>query len=344
MPVRIIFRGLILFNFPKAGEANAGKLVACLINKPEFTGERENAIRRHGEPGKHEHYHSGEIQILSDEEAPGHDPKPVLLDPPENGVRQDVDIIVPGDDQKPVRTAPSFDNHVPELETIIEKASDAIKGAGRTEPGNRKLIQNVVTVDRGVAHVKNVINWDENGYPLAGKQAPPRQRPGAPVLLKFMGSTVRGHMASEVIVEIAHATGVDLQSNNKRLKGPRNGPRRANHRVPLDTVEVLVTNYEFRRDGKIPWGLDYQWLFETVGYNAARLQGDEFTGWSSFARRYDRESFERETDQFFGGSQDPIGRPFPYIESEDSVALLRPLTDDDNPPVCAFGKTRTRLP
>ena len=347
MPVRIIFRGLILFNFPKTGEANEGKLVACLINKPELTGGFDEASKPHPGGGPHEHDHSAEIQILSDEDAPGHEPKPVLLRAPVNGVRQDVEIIVPGDGQKPVSTAPSFDNHVPELETIIAKASDAIKGAGRTDPGNRRLIQNVVTVDRGVAHVKKVINWDEDGYPLSGNPADRRQRPGAPVLLKFMGSTVRGHMASEVVVEIDDATSIDIRTSDKKpkaLNGPKKGPVRPNHRVPLDTVEVLVQNYEFRRNGPVAWGLDYQWLFETVGYNAAPLGGDEFTGWSAFARRYDRSSFESETRLFLGGWENPVGRPFPYIESVDSLTLLRPLTDDDNPPVCAFGKTRTRLP
>jgi hypothetical protein len=340
VPVRIIFRGLILFHLPKTGP-----FVACLINKPELTGGFENASKLHRGHGPHEHDHSGEIQILSDEDAPGHDPKPVLLRAPVNGVRQDVDIIVPGDSQKPVSTAPSFDNHVPELETIIAKATDAIRRAGRDDPGNRKLIQNVVTVDRGVAHVRNVVNWDEDGHPLSGPRAARRGRPGAPVLLKFMGSTVRGHIASEVIVEIDDATSIELRSSgttSRALNGSRKGPVRPNHRVPLDTVEVLVTNYEFRRNGPVAWGLDYQWLFETVGYRPAELAGDEFTRWTTFARNYDSQSFDSETDLLLGGRSHTEGLPFPYIESVDSLSPLSPLSDDDNPPVCTFAKTQIK--
>ena len=341
MPVRIIFRGLILFHIPETGP-----LVACLINKPELTGGFDNASRAHKGHGPHEHDHSGEIQILSDENATGYDPKPVLLRAPVNDVRQDVAIIVPGVGEKRVSTARSFDNHVPELETIIAKATDAIKRAGRKDPGNRKLIQNVVTVDRGVAHVRKVINWDEDGHPLRGKDAPRRERPGAPVLLKFMGSTVRGHMASEVVVEIDDATGIELQSSDKAsraLNGSRKGPVHPNHRVPLDTVEVLVTNYEFRRDGPVAWGLDYQWLFETVGYLPAELASDEFRRWSTFARHYDPESFDSETDLLLSGPNHTEGLPFPYIESADSLTPLSPLTDDDNPPVCAFAKTQIKV-
>lgn len=339
MPVRIIFRGLMLFHFPKAGEANAGKLVACLINDSELTGGFENASIPHKQHGRHEHHHSAEIQVLDD----GRDPKPVLL--PE---RADVDIVVLGDNQKPVSTAPSFDDHVPDLETIIAKGTDAIRDAGRRDADRKpELIQNVVTVDRGVAHVKKVINWDEDGYPLSGKPADRRRRPGAPALLKFMGSTVRGHMASEVVVEIDDASSIELRSTDKKskaLNGRRKGPVRPNHRVPLDTVEVLVTNYEFRRDGPVAWGLDYQWLFEAVGYPAVPLGGDEFERWSAFARQYDPSSFENETLLLLGGQNNPVGRPFPYIESVDSLTLLRPLTDDDNPPVCAFGKTKITVP
>jgi hypothetical protein len=155
-------------------------------------------------------------------------------------------------------------------------------------------------------------------------------------------------MASEVVVEIDDATGIELQQSSgkasRALNGSRKGPVRPNHRVPLDTVEVLVTNYEFRREGPVAWGLDYQWLFETVGYGEAALGGDEFTGWSAFAERYDPSSFISETDLFLRGRANPFGRPFPYIESVDSLSPLRPMTDDDNPPVCAFGKTKISVP
>jgi hypothetical protein len=330
VPVRIIFRGLTLFQFPETGP-NAGKLVVYLINKPELTGGFENASRPQRGHGRHEHDHSGEIQILSGE-GQGHDSKPVLL---ERGVN--VDIVVPGTGDQPVSWSPSFERYVPNLDTVIANGTDAVRNAGRGDP-NLGLIQNVVTVDRGVAHVKHVIDWDQERYPLSGNPDERGQRPGSPVLVTFMGSSIGGHMASEVIVEIDNADEVDLRSKQeKKLNGRRKGTDQPNHRVPIGTVEVLVTNYEFRRDGPVAWGLDYQWLFETVGYRAAELAGQEFEDWSTFARRFDPESYESERALLLEGPNRTVGRPFPYIASEGSLTPLQPLTDQHNPPVCASG-------
>jgi hypothetical protein len=108
-------------------------------------------------------------------------------------------------------------------------------------------------------------------------------------------------------------------------------------------VEVLVTNYEFRREEPVAWGLDYQWLFETAGYGTVDLAGPELNAWSIFASSYDRESYESERALLLEGPDHTVGRPFPYIASVDSLTLLRPLTDDYNPPVCAFGKTKLKI-
>ena len=333
MPVRIIFRGLMLFEFPETGP-NAGKLVAYFINKPKLTGGMAKAANAPKAHGPHEHDHSGEIQVLS-EEGPGHDQRPVLLNPGVN-----VDILIEG--EKRVLRARSFDRHVPDLADIIANATDAIRNAGRGDP-DRTLIQNVVTVDRGVAHVKNVINWDEEGYPLTGNPADAGERPASPVLLKFMGSRIRGHMASEVVVEVENADRLRLKSEEKKLNGERVRIGRPNHRVPPETVEVLVTNYEFRREGPVAWGLDYQWLFETVGYRAAELAGPEFDSWALFASAYDRASFDSERTLLLDGPNHTIGRPFPYIRSVEALSPLQPLTDQYNPPVCAFAVTKIGL-
>jgi hypothetical protein len=322
-----------LFQLPDSPQ---GKLVAYLINKPELTGGLAVSSKPQQGHGRHEHDHSAEIQILSGE-GEGHDPRPVLLEPNLN-----VDLVVTTGN-KGVTTAPSFDRHVPDCETIMANGIGAIKNVVRGTP-NTKLIQNVVTVDAGVAHVKRVINWDEEGYPLSGNRADRGERPGAPALLKFMGSSIRGHMASEVVVEVdAQEVTLKSKSKDKRLNGKKKGSNSPNHRAPIGSVEVLVSNYEFRRDGPVAWGLDYQWLFETVGYPAADLSGPEFDAWSIFARSYDRESYESERALLLGGTNHTEGRPFPYIPSVDSVTLLRPLSDDDNPPVCAFGKTTLKI-
>ena len=331
MPVRIIFRGLVLFQFPETGP-NVGRLVASLINNRALTGGFENASRPQPGHGRHEHDHSAEIQILTGE-GPGHDPRPRLLRPD-----VDVDIVVRG--EKKITRARSFDRHVPDLAAVIANGIEPVRTAGRGEP-NTTLIQNVVTVDRGVVRAKNVIDWDQEGHPLSGNPAERGERPGSPVLVKFMGSNVRGHMASEVIVEIDDADQVDLRSaQDPKLNGPRRGTGRPSHRVPPETVEVLVTNYEFRRDRPVAWGLDYQWLFETAGYRPAELAGPEFEAWRRFAVNYDQESFESETAVLLGGPNHTVGRPFPYIESVDALTPLQPLTDQHNPPVCLHGYIR----
>jgi len=224
-----------------------------------------------------------------------------------------------------------------------EQSSLTYLNAGRGNP-NTRLIQNVITVDRGIARVKNVTDWDEEGYPLSGNRADRGQRPGSPVLVKFMGCNVRGHVASEVVIEIDKADEVELKTaRGHPLNGRRRGTSRPNHRVPQGTVEVLVTNYEFRREGPVAWGLDYQWLFETVGYRAAELGGAEFERWRVFATAYDSDSFESETALLLEGANHTVGRPFPYIESVESLSPLQPLADQYNPPVCLNGKTKLRV-
>ena len=339
MAVRIVFRGLILFAFPREGRPNANKLVAYLLNDNDLTGGLEVAKNPpKKEHGKHEHHHSGEIQIV-DDGLGKYDPKPVMLD---RGM--DVDIVIPGD--KGVTTARSFNDFVPNLEDVVAGATGALKGIRRADPPlpKSRLIQNQITVDRGVVHVKNVINWDEEGYPLRGREAPNGQRPGAPVLVNFMGSTVKGHVASEVIVEIADANEVELVTKQEKLHGKRKGSDRPNHRVPPDTVEVLVTNFEFRRDKPVAWGLDYQWLFEAAGYDAVDLAGPQFDEWIAFASNYDAAALDSERRQLLTGDNFTRGRPFPYIRSADALSSLTPLTDQYNPPVCLFGTTLRPFP
>jgi len=336
VPVRIIFRGLILFQFPDTEPPGGRRLVAYLINNPTLTGGLEHAAADHPGHGRHEHDHSAEIQILTGD-GPGHDPRPRLLSP---GV--DVDIIVDG--VKNVERTRSFDRHVPDLGTIIANGTAAVRNAGRGQP-NTDLIQNVISVDRGIVRVKKVTEWDEEGHPLSGNPNDRGERPGSHVLVKFMGSTSRGHMASEVIVEIDDANEVTLRSRqDPQWNGRRRGTNRPNHRVPPDTVEILVTNYEFRRERPVAWGLDYQWLFETVGYRAAELGGAEFQAWRGFARTYDRASFDSETELLLSGPNHTVGRPFPYIESVGSLAPLQPLADQHNPPVCLHGITSIIIP
>ena len=105
MPVRIIFRGLILFELPDTGD-NKGKLVAQLINKrdipnrPKQTGPKP---KDHSAPhGPHEHDHGGRIQIAS-----GDDKTDVLI-PLGFQDREVITVRVPDTATTSVRAEQSF--------------------------------------------------------------------------------------------------------------------------------------------------------------------------------------------------------------------------------------------
>jgi hypothetical protein len=305
VPVRIVFEGLTLFQFPETGP-HAGKLVAYLINDAESAKTRP------------EHDHDTEVLILTGEER-GNELVPKILTRDAT-----LDITVPG--PKGARPSTSFRQHVPDLGAVIEKATPAIRNAGRRAP-NIGLIQNMVTVDRGIVRVKDVTVWDQGGYPLSGDSAEIGERATSPVAVKFMGSTVRGHIASNVAVEIDAEEVQLVCDHDNRFNVPKRGSANPTdtHILP-GTVEIRITNYE--RAGKpTPWGLDFQWLFQAAGYNEADLGGTEFEAWVVAGRAYDSKLFDEEREMFLRDGT--VGRPFPYIESTDSLTLLHPLT---NPP------------
>ena len=312
MPVRIIFRGLMLFQIPETGP-NANKLVAYLINDAAFEG---------ASPG-HPHDHDAEIQILTGAEN-GNALLPKVLK------REATLNIVAPRGRKGVRARRSFSDHLPDLGTIFANATQAVRDAGRGAP-NRGLVQNVVTVDGGIVRVKDVVGWDEGGFPLAGDPDGVLlgERATAPAPVRFAGSRVRGHIASEVVVEI-DATGVKLEcDHDNRFNIPATGSEKPyDPHLPARTVEILITNFERPGDKPTPWGLDFQWLFQAAGYNAADLSGDEFDAWVSAGTAYDERLFKRERTMFLAGDpgKETIGRPFPFIDGSSSLTPLNPLT------------------
>ena len=96
MSVRIIFRGLILFRFPGT-MPNPDRIVAHLINKPQLPSRPENKNAKKPKDG-HEHYHGGEIQVLTGvESATGRVPEPLLP-----GESIDITVIRGKDLKKPL--------------------------------------------------------------------------------------------------------------------------------------------------------------------------------------------------------------------------------------------------
>jgi hypothetical protein len=327
----------MLFRFPRAGEDNEGKFVALLINPA--LGGTARAAAKPSRRGPRDHL--GTIQIVR-----GADDD--VLVPKRLPAR--VDIAITGG--PPLTRAPSFDAHVANLETIISKGTKDVQSAnqpkGQPKP---ELIQHVVTVDRGLVRVKDVMAWDEGGFPLEGGRGN-GNRASAPVLLSFVGSRVDGHMASEVIIEADDDDVVEVQlrssdKQDKDLNGPKTGGPKPGHRhVPPNAVEILVTNYEPPSNKPSAWGLDFQWLFETAGYNVADLSTDgRFNDWVTMGTRYNPDLLneERRTMLQGPGDNNTIGQPFPFVSSTASITPLKPLASPRNPPVCPFATTDVQI-
>ena len=324
MAVRIVFRGLMLFHFPDTGP-NAGRLVAWLIDPAAAAARPEPRARAARNPRDH----SAEIQVVHG--AARRELIHTALRPGDN-----VDIAITGG--QPIARGQSFGDHVANLERIIQRGTPAVQGAARGNP-NRQLVRNVVTVDRGLVRVKDVMAWDEGAFPLGGGSGTGNQ-PSSPVRLNFVGSEFQGHMASEVIVEVDDAVRVQLMSGNGALNGPRNGSAQPRHRhVPPNTVEILVINYEPPAVRPTPWGLDFQWLFDAVGYTPASLVGARFNAWIALGTQYDPGLLATERADMLGGPQNDVGWPFPYIDPARPLTALTPLASPRNPPVCPFAFT-----
>jgi hypothetical protein len=317
----------MLFQIP---ESKPEKLVAYMINKPDSPpGSMPSTMAAAAESQEHAHYHRTEIQILTGAEA-----GPEVLKP---GATLN---IITG--EKGVTLRSSFEAHIPNLQTVIDRAP-AFRDLKRRDTLDETLIQNVITVDGGIVRARNVATWDQGGYPLTKDRADPRgyplskdpndigAQPDLLAILKFMGSTVQGHMATDVVVEISDSESVELECkpDDDRFDGKRNASTSPNPHVPPGTVEILVSNYEAPTEKPTPWGLDFQWLFQAAGYPPADLSksdDSEFEKWVEAATAYDKELFENEWRVFFGGQDRTIGLPFPYLLDANGLTALTPLT------------------
>jgi hypothetical protein len=338
VPVRIFFRGLVLFRFPTTGP-NANKLVAELISEPP------NRTTPAGvPPGQDDH--EAEIQVIS-----GLNDRQLLPTGLRYGAH--VNISIRGCSGGIQRT-PSFDAHVPKISRLATMTRPAlVKG-----PEDDRYVRNTITVDCGKVRVKDVVIWDESGFPLAQK-GNIGTVPAAAAQVKFMGVDVMGHAANECVVEAADTDTVAIESPEQHeIAQETKSVRRRNQRAQSNTTDVLIRNYEYQREKPVPWGMDFQWMFARLGYSTVNLAGPEFDAFNAAAGSYDSTLLADDRRSLLPGNE---GHPFPYIIADNTCRLttlfpsgrlagshppsglvtLKPpgstATDIDSRPVCVPG-------
>jgi hypothetical protein len=372
MPVRIIFRGLILFSFPETGD-DAGKLVARLINKPNIRRRRQDTTNDRPPHGPHEHRHDAQMHITTDEEgarregarkaaaAQGQPPKETDVQGPpiDLAVGERVDITAFGAKDLPpgvpnVRPSASFISHVPRLSSIIAAGTPNVQEMAIPKDDLRpdpNLVRNIVTVDRGIVRARQMVTWDEGGFPLLGTE--PAMEPAWPGFVKFVGSDVKGYVASEFVVDI-DAVGVNVGRTTKDKQGKphkhetqHQGRGALNHDVPYGMTDLLFTNYEYQDITALPYGMDFQWLFEAAGYPAVDL-ADGLNEWAGIAEAFNPDVYKHERQMLLDPVRTPaeledyrMGRPFPYLIQDPFNPTKKgrlASTDEDYRPICIGGR------
>ena len=371
MPVRIHFRGLILFQFD-----DEKRLVAELISDPRRKGKTGAA------PGPDDH--EPEIQVATGEdfrhlldvnakrafqqatrairierskvneterrfaeiatafrnEASASVPIgadiPHLLLPRRLNDGFNVEISVPDNETVGVTRARSFDDYVPDVNRLAMMAK-----LPRLKVTPKKLkqdyVRNTVTVDCGTIGVSEVVTWDA-GYSM--DELAPVDRPSSPATIKFMGVDFRGHAAIECMIHVPHDTVTIRVTDSKGqpvYKADYSSSGGPNQLAPENATEIMIQNYEYQRSQPVPWGMDFQWLFARWGYGTVDL-GAELDVFRSLPRAQELARLLKEdSDSLLKGRK---GRPFPYIVSNVSVTRLTPLsplTGTQGRPRCVQG-------
>jgi hypothetical protein len=297
---------LVLFRFPKEG-SDAGKLVAQLITEP--AGKASGP-----------HHHQTEIQILTGRRHT----------PPQNLNHGDhIDVAIPG--KGTVTKSISFERFVPKLSEVAANSNNASISGGPKGPPNAGFVRNEITVNRGIIRARSLVTWDSGGFPLSGSAG---EQASQPAEVKFLGSTTHGYMANECVLEVLDADSAQISASDRELQGTHQSVRAPNPHTSNDTLEIVVSNYEFQRRKPVPWGMDFQWLFMAAGYGTVDLSGDELTRFKAFGAAYDRELFDEDRSTLL--PLDPVGLPFPYLVGEPKAPLTA-LAEPDARPVCVPG-------
>jgi hypothetical protein len=300
MRVRIIFRGLVLFEFEKprgTGGQERGALTARLVNDPNPMGPESNM-----------HKHSPTVGIIGRTAPDGarHVVNGVPLPPAETRFEmQSPEGIANG-----VTATTGFDNYVPRLKQMRELEL--------TRKPSLDQFPRIV-IPHGTIRSRDLVSWDsEDGNP--------------PAAVAFMDTFHRGFVANEAVVDIGDDTDFDEDDPARYLSIASRNYDLPEQLWPLakgdnyiqetdpNTVEILVTNFAPQRRRGVFWSLHYQWFFEVAGYATKDYtKTPQYQSFERVARAYDQLEWEADKDMV------KLGHPFPFIITDD-IEFPQPFT------------------
>lgn len=318
MRVRIIFRGLVLFQFERSREESSGlphrgRLRAWLIG---------GADSKHP-PGDLRHVHTPTMGIIG-RVARRRGTKTLEILDLKSGLNRGATTISLAGAADGVSPSLAFDEHVPRLTTMYDEPPSAPK---------HSVSPTWIDVPHGTIRSRDLVSWDFEG--------------NRPIEVAFMSTKYRGFVANEAVVDIGDdndyeddddnrvatiASTTDLlrylptdpvirrellPSGAKRLEElalwPLTKGNAYRDETDPNTLEILITNFAPQRRRSVFWSLHYQWLFAASGFGNKRFTDSaEFKAFKASALAYDRTEWAID-------SMVRIDKPFPYLVTDGAV-------------------------
>ena len=291
MRARIIFRGLVLFEFEKPrsekGPSDRGKLTAWLISHPKDMDS----------PMGQMHAHRPRIGVIARDATTNRE---FIVNgqsiPSGETAIQLIGQTVPAG----VVPTSGFDDHVPRLALLHEGTPD---GKSMLEESPR------IVIPHGQIRPRDFVSWDSDGNPASA--------------VAFMGTTWRGFVANEAVVDVGdddleggdptHCLELGSEDSEfHKLLSPLSVGADFQDETDPNTVEILITNFSPQRRRAVFWSLHYQWLFDALGYGRKDYTPTgQFKDFESIAKAYDGAQWQDDRNAM------SLGQPFPYIITDD---------------------------
>jgi hypothetical protein len=232
-------------------------------------------------------------------------------------------LVSPNAPPDGVFTTPGFDDYVPNLATLKPTPRGTVR---------EDYVMSEIILPHGNLRARDLVSWDVDV--------------NAPAEVAFMGTTYRGYMANEAVLDIGDDSDYfDPNSPNTFLSVETDTPNIPKALWPLtkapnyvdatdpNTVEILITNFAAQRRRGVFYTLHTQACFKAVGYDADPSSYENTPQYERFvdaAKAFDE--FEWTEDL----AENEIGLPFPYILT-DSIKPLQPIRPSEKSEVIIDG-------